>query len=273
VQLSPQIDPWFLVAQAAAIAFNIAAPLVIATIAQRRLQVGWRYWGFGALIFLLFQLLTRVPAVQLLQSLLATQLQNSQPLRLAWLAGLAVTAGLFEEWGRYVGYRWLMRGEEKTWPKAVMYGLGHGGFESIVLVGGLGLLGLINLVALSRMDLAALPLDDAQRSQITQQLSAVASAPAWLPLLGAWERIWSMALHVGLSVLVLQTFSQGRQGGLRWVWLAVAAHALADLVVIGVPVALGISGTSASLLQEALVMLAGLGGLVVARWGRRWRPN
>jgi hypothetical protein len=33
---------------------------------------------------------------------------------------VALTAGLFEEVGRYLGYGIFMRNEEKTWNKAVM---------------------------------------------------------------------------------------------------------------------------------------------------------
>jgi uncharacterized membrane protein YhfC len=123
-------------ATVAAILFEIALPLVLAIVARRRLGVGWRYFGYGALIFFLFQMISRVPLVQVLQTLLAPQLRESFALRAAWVTVLALTAGLFEEVGRYVGYRWLMRREEKTWSKAVMYGLGHGGLESMVLIAG-----------------------------------------------------------------------------------------------------------------------------------------
>ncbi|HEV8192168.1 MAG TPA: hypothetical protein VGP82_11910 [Ktedonobacterales bacterium] len=42
----------------------IALPLALGFVARRRLNVGWRYFWFGALIFLIFQLVTRVPIVQ-----------------------------------------------------------------------------------------------------------------------------------------------------------------------------------------------------------------
>src|SRR5215470_12197080 len=126
----------------------IALPLVLGLIARRRLNVEWRYFWFGALIFLLFQLVTRVPIVQIIQTVITPQLQASRPLLFAWLGFLALTAGLAEEIGRYVGYRWFMGREAKTWPKGVMYGLGHGGLESMVLVAGLAALGLVNVLLL-----------------------------------------------------------------------------------------------------------------------------
>src|SRR4029453_2761562 len=92
----------------AAILFEIALPLLLGLVARRRLGVGWRYFGYGALIFFLFQLISRVPLVQVAQIALAPQLRASFTLQLIWVAILALTAGLFEEIGRYVGYRWLM---------------------------------------------------------------------------------------------------------------------------------------------------------------------
>jgi uncharacterized membrane protein YhfC len=102
-----------------AIALEIALPLVLALWARRRLGVGWRYFGYGALIFFLFQVISRVPLVTIAGAMLVPTLADNPGAQLAWGAGLALTAGLFEEVGRYIGYRWLMRREEKTWRKAV----------------------------------------------------------------------------------------------------------------------------------------------------------
>jgi uncharacterized membrane protein YhfC len=255
-----QLSTSWVASSVAAILFEILFPLAVALLARRRLGVGWRYFGYGALIFVLFQLITRVPLVQLLQGILAPQLQASRPLLFAWLAALALSAGLFEEIGRYVGYRWLMRREAKTWRKAVMYGLGHGGIESMLLVAGLALLGLVNLVVLSTLDLSTLPLAPEQRAQLDAQLAAVAALPGWTPLLGAWERLWALPFHVMLSVLVLQVF---RRGGLGWLALAIVVHALVNFVAVALPVALGLEGLRALLVPEVVITLAGLASLWV----------
>lgn len=104
---------WLIVAIIAD-AFAILYPVVLAIIAHQRLRVGWKYFGFGALIFFLFQVISRVPLVTWLGIVLAPQLKASPVFLYIWLAILALSAGLFEEVGRYVGYRWLMRREEKT---------------------------------------------------------------------------------------------------------------------------------------------------------------
>jgi uncharacterized membrane protein YhfC len=178
---------------------------------------------------------------------------------------LALTAALFEEVGRYIGYRWLMGREEKTWSKAVMYGLGHGGLESMLLVAGLTLIGLINLLLLLSM-VGSLPAD--QRALVEQQLAAVRGQPDWLPLVGAWERLWSIAFQVAMSVVVLQVFRRG----MVWLGLAILAHALLDFLAVGLPLLLGLQGTPALLLPEVIVTVAGLASLWVI-WALRDSPE
>ena len=82
-----------------------------------------------------------------------------------------------------------------------MYGLGHGGIESMLLVSGLLSITLIQVLALARADLSTLPLTAEQRALAQQQLAAIAAQPVWVPLLGAWESLWTIPLHVALSVV------------------------------------------------------------------------
>ena len=113
-----QISNAWVAAMIAALLFDILYPLALGLFARRRLGVSWRYFGYGALIFVLFQLISRVPITLAIQALIAQQLQASRAALIAWIAISALTAGLFEELGRYVGYRWLMKGERKPGPRA-----------------------------------------------------------------------------------------------------------------------------------------------------------
>jgi uncharacterized membrane protein YhfC len=260
MQLAHISTAWY-AATITTIVFVVLFPLVLGFVRHRRLGVGWRYFWFGALIFFLFQLITRVPAVEIIQAIITPQLKASSALRWAWYIILALTAGLFEEIGRYVGYRWLMGKEEKTWNKAVMYGAGHGGLESMLLVGGLGLLTLIQLLIIPGLNLSSLPA--ATQKQITDQFAAIAAQPAWLPLLGAYERLCAITFHIAMSVVVLQVF---RRGQIRWLWLAVLAHFALDfstIVVAQVLPAVGVSNaTLVALAAEGVVTI----GALLALW-------
>lgn len=260
------VNQSWLIAAIIADAFAILYPVVLAIIAHQRLRVGWKYFGFGALIFFLFQVISRVPLVTILGNVLAPQLKASPVFLYTWLAILALSAGLFEEVGRYIGYRVFMRREEKTWSKAVMYGLGHGGLESILLVGGLGLLTVVNLSVLSNLNLNTLP--PAQHAQIVQQVDAINAQPVWLPLLSAWERLWTVPFHVALSVMVLQVF---RRNNIAWLWLAILAHAALDFISVAILQIFGNSIT-VSIIVELIVAAFGLAGIWVI-WRLRDRKE
>ena len=62
------------------------------------------------LVFLVVQLLTRIPLIAVLEAtVLAHLLRTSTAFPWIWLVILAITAGLFEEVGRYVGSRLASR--------------------------------------------------------------------------------------------------------------------------------------------------------------------
>jgi uncharacterized membrane protein YhfC len=248
-----QTNPAYLFFAALAAAINIFAPLAVAFVARRRLNLGWKYIAFGALIFLVFQLLTRIPAMYAIQTAIAPQLKASRELTLAGGAGAALTAGLFEEVGRWVGYRFLMRNDAKTWGKGVLYGLGHGGLEAALFVGGLGLITVINLAVLPVLDLSA-QLTPEQMQVATQQIAAVNALPVWMPLLGVWERVWAMCFHVAASLIVMRCFTSGR---IVWLVAAIALHTLLDLVAL-LPIVLNLQGVSGALLTEGVLTVFGL---------------
>jgi len=197
---------------AVALVIDIAFPLAVAFYLWRRLGVSWRFFLFGALIFAVFQLFTRVPAVAVLQSALGVTQWPAEAVW-AWLFGLSLTAGLVEEIGRWVGYRWLFKPAERTWDNALMYGAGHGGLESILLVGLLGVLpSLINVLVFSQTPPDRLSVPPEAAAQIQQLLTL----SWWLPLLGGFERIAAVIFHIGMSVVALQVLTNSR---MVWLWL------------------------------------------------------
>ena len=244
-------------AAVAAVVFEIALPIALIILAHARLRVGWRYAGYGALIFFAFQLISRLPLIQVMQYFLLPTIKSSRLLLIAFLLFAALTAGIFEEVGRYFGYRWFMGREEKTWAKGVMYGLGHGGLESAVLVAGLGALQLINVWLLTSTNLGIV--SGAQRATAAAQLATLAAQPGWLPLLAGWERVCAITAHVMLSLIVLQVF---RRGSLRWLWLAIGLHTLLDGVTALLPQFVHLGGIGDTLLVEGFVTLFA----IVALW-------
>lgn len=246
---------WFLAALGFAAVFIILLPIVLAAFARRRLGVSWKYFFLGVGIFLLFQLFTRIPIISIIEATYGAQLRATQGMLVAWIFVLSLTAGLFEETGRYIGYRWLMPKDPKTWPVGVMYGLGHGGIEAIALAGLSALSGLALALFWPQLQGALTP---AQIGPVAMQMASMVDAPAYLPLMSAWERLCAVALHVALSLTVLQVFRRGRLG---WLWLAIAAHTAANFVIIGLPLLFGMPAETTRWVQMALLGLVGLAAL------------
>jgi uncharacterized membrane protein YhfC len=209
----------------------ILGPLALASWFWSRFRPSLRAFALGATVFAVFQLVLRLPLTSLIGRLLGDTIKSGAPLYL-YLTGMAFSAGLFESVGRWAGYRWVFPPRlPYDWKHAVAYGIGHGGFESMVLVGGLSLLNLVQGAALLRLS------PDQLQSQFSgDTLAKIMSARelflnmAWYePLLAAVERIATVPFHIAMSLMVLLVFTRGQ---LRWLWYAVILHGLADLTAV-----------------------------------------
>ena len=211
------LDPRLIASYITAIAFDVLMPVALVLFLRRRLAVGWRIFGIGALAFIVSQLLTRLPMVAGLQWLLHGKMEFPGG-AVIWVSFLSITAGLFEETARYICFNKPLRNEQ-NWRSAVALGAGHGGIESALFVGGLAAIGLLNAIVLSQLDPSTLPnLTPEALEQVTKAKETIAKLRWWEPLLGAWERVCAIALQIALSVIVLQRFIRGSMPGTGSPW-------------------------------------------------------
>jgi uncharacterized membrane protein YhfC len=197
----------------------VGLPVVAVLLVSRRWSLALPLALAGAATFIGSQIL-HIPANSALARVFNLQ---ARPL-LTQAIVLGLSAGVFEEVARYLVYRYWQK-DARSWREAIFFGLGHGGIESIML-GGLVGLTLLNMVVIARVDNPALlGLPEAALAQVTEFWSM----PLYLPLLAAAERVMAMVLHMSLSVLVLLCFHKGH------LWPLVAAilwHALANAVAV-----------------------------------------
>lgn len=236
--------------------FTIIYPVLLGFFFNKRSGASWKFFFLGMGIFIIFQLATRIPLVSIIEGVFGRQLRSTTWLLAAWVIFLSFTAGLFEETGRYVGYRWMMARDPKTWKVGVMYGLGHGGIESMVLV---GLNNLVVPITVLAYPLLQPWLPGEIQGALGQQLGGLIGLPDWLPLLAAWERLWTIPVHVALSVIVLQVF---RRGSVRWLWLSITLHTLVNLFVIGLVMMIPLRPEQQPILSSLPVFIVG----VLAVW-------
>lgn len=143
-------------------------------------------------------------------------------------------AGIFEETARFLAFKFLLK-RHRNAETAVSYGLGHGGFEALYLVGITAVSVLMMSASVNAMGSAEFIAsfsagNDTIAAQLEQQLLYYSQATLPNAFLAIAERIVAMALHVSLSVLVMEAVMiKGR------LWLypaAVVIHALMDMPAV-----------------------------------------
>jgi len=190
---------------------EIIIPLALGFYITRRFGTSWKTWFVGALMFLAS--LIRIPL-----NSYASQLVLSGPISPLTYSLLIVipslTAGVFEEVARFVGFKFLIK--DDSYEKGLTYGAGHGGIESIFLVG-------INVLSIGVVLLTnpeVLP---------PVQLDAMLATPFYLPLVGVYERIMAMIVQIGFSVMVLETV---RKNDLKYLATAIGLHSLLNCLAV-----------------------------------------
>lgn len=150
----------------------------------------------GTLCFLLTQVFTRIPLISWLQK---------QPGFMLWaitfplFSGvmLALSAGAFEEVGRFLFKSVLLKPSRSPLWEPVVFGLGHGLCEAVWLF-----LPMRSMVGLIAPDELALPV---------------------------FERVLAISMHIGFSVIVWNGFQMDQ----RWRYLvcAILLHGLVDALI------------------------------------------
>ena len=166
-------------------------------------------------------------------------------------------AGLFEETGRFLAMKYLLKKEPSETKPAVSYGLGHGGLEMILLFGFsmISTLTMAVMVNAGMTDMLLEKTPEASQAALTAQFDQLKTTSAGTYLYGLWERLSALTLHLGLSILV---WTAVRKGG-KWLWLfpaAIALHALVDGVVVLLKDSLGMVALEAILFVAALAVAA-----------------
>lgn len=154
----------------------------------------------GGVCFIVFQALTRLPLIQFILPQIPWFAVMSAVNPLAYVLLLGATAALFEEGGRYIVMKWLMR-DRRDALSGIAFGLGHGGIEAVLLVG-------INAFAM---------------------LFVPFTATGGALFASGLERLFAMTMHVGWSVMVMKSVREGRFLPLLWAFLG---HAALDAVAV-----------------------------------------
>ena len=212
-----------------ALLIGVLLPVVLLVVWRKVSGAGVLHAVLGFGVFITFALILERLTHQLILGVTGDAITGN-----VWLYALygGLAAGLFEETGRYLAMRFLM--EKKgalTRENAVMYGIGHGGAESILILGlsmvsNLSMTVMLNAGGLENI-LAMVPED--MRDAYYQQISGLWTTPSGNFFLAALERISAVALHICLSYLVYRVV-KGRK--LAFFLFAILIHAGVDAMTV-----------------------------------------
>ena len=190
----------------------------------------------GAAAFFLFAIVLEKPIQNVLifptamglKEHAASQFINARPVLWAFLVGFF--PGLFEETGRFVAFKTVLK-KRKNRETSISYGLGHGGFEVMFILG-------INFITYISY---ALMINSGTFGDVVRQVEAIApdqvgaytaipeqlaAFTAFSIFLAIWERVFSVLFHIGASVIVFYAAKEKKK---LWLYpLAILLHTIMD---------------------------------------------
>lgn len=137
-------------------------------------------------------------------------------------------AGVFEECGRYVILKYVMK-KNRNRENAVLYGIGHGGIEVLAVLLPTMITCLAVAVLFSRGDtenaLRTLNITEETAAAALPSVQAAAAFDYGMMAMNNIERLFALLLHIGLTVIVYYGVVNARTAYLP---LAILLHMLMD---------------------------------------------
>lgn len=128
----------------------------------------------------------------------------------------AFAAGIFEETGRLIAFKTVLR-EQDSKKTAVSYGIGHGGMEVILTLG----------ANYALMAAAMLTTGTSAGSSLAPIMESAAFVTPGLVAIAFAERLFAMVFHISASILVFLAARDRRKIG--FYLLAIILHAALDI--------------------------------------------
>ena len=209
-------------------AVSIVLPVALAIIAAVRLKAKILSFFIGALCFLLSAMVLESMLHRYVIAAVGSDFFADHIVLYALYGGLA--AAVFEETGRFLMMKFLMKNRSSK-ENAVMFGIGHGGLEAMLIVGLTYVSNLMIALVINegKMDQLLSVIDVSQRQETFDQLSVLWTTEAAEMYLPGIERISAIALQICLSVIVYRAVSEK-----KWIYYLYAflIHMFVDTGVV-----------------------------------------
>ena len=218
------------------VAIAVIVPIMIAVIWTIRKHEKFTTVLIGAVTFVLFALILEktiqnalvFPTAMGLPDHAASQFINARPI--LWAIVLGLFPGVFEETGRFVAFKTLLRNRRNR-ETSISYGIGHGGIEVILVLGINYITYMVYGVMINEGVFQGII--DQVAEQVPFQADGMRALPEQLAAFGfadigagMFDRVFAFLFHVGASILV---FYAARDKGRLWLYpLAILLHTALD---------------------------------------------
>ena len=221
----------------------IGFPIALMVYAFRKLKADMVWFAIGAVTFIVFSLVLE----QIMHTIVIKHFSILTSNFWLWAIYGALAAGIFEEVGRFTAMH-LFKKKDLNKNNAFMYGVGHGGIESIVIVGLTNISNLITsfMINSGTFEQTLGSLDGSLKEQTMRKVSLLWTTEPLAFYLGGVERISAVTIHICLSYLVYRAVKESK---IRFLFLSIAIHTLVDTIS-------GVVGATCSAVMLEVVLAA-----------------
>ena len=217
----------------------LIVPLIVAIVWVKKKKEKFTTLIVGAATFLLFAVILEKPIQNILVFPEAMGLSEHAVSRflsarpVLWALVVGLFPGVFEETGRLVAFKSILK-NRKNRETSISYGIGHGGFEAMLISGVTYITYLVYAVMINAGTFGDMIAQVAQKApgqeeagyQIAAMLAAF-SAGDLLPALAG--RVLAVLYHIGASILVFYACKDQKK---FWLYpLAILLHTAVDATV------------------------------------------
>ena len=177
----------------------------------------------GVLVFFVSQLVLRIPILQLLSTQKWYKSMEENSILISLFLGL--TAGLFEELGRFVGFKYILK-ENLDRNDGIAFGIGHGGIEAILVVGITSINNIYYSFSINSGNFDKVIAPSINQKEITDAIkNQLITTPSYYFAISGVERIFAFTLQIALSILVLYGVKNEK---FEYVVYAILLHMIID---------------------------------------------
>ncbi len=247
--MGPTVSTASIICMTVSCIIGFAIPFGLFFLINRKTKADTAPFFIGCLTFLVFAMILESGFHNFMLGTSVGRKISTIPLYYAVYGGIC--AGLFEEFGRLIAFKTVMKRYTRKDDNALMYGAGHGGLEAMMILG----LSMLNNISYS------LNINDGKLEKIKEGMqpevlaslqnivNQLVSTPSWQFLLGGVERITACLLQIALSLLVWVAVT--KKDKFYFFPLAILIHFLVDTI----SVILAMNGINIILVEVMIIVM------------------